>query len=128
MQKPPVTILLVDDDPLIRGLGQELLEHLGYRVAAAANGPEALDLFGRLPMVDLVILDYYLPGENGLEVLEQLKVLDPEVKVLIASGSFHPQEVPRLKEAGAVGLIYKPYRVAELESRIRAVLAGLPGF
>ena len=54
--KPPLTILLVDDDPLIRVLGQELLEHLGYRVVTAADGPEALEKFQRMGLVDLVLL------------------------------------------------------------------------
>ncbi len=64
MEKPPC-ILLVDDDPLILSLGQELLELLGYRVQAARDGEEALRLFAGLPRADLVVLDYNLPGLNG---------------------------------------------------------------
>ena len=120
----PATILLVDDDPMLRGLGKELLEHLGYEVAVAGSGAEALDLYRRAGGVSLVILDYWLPGQDGGQVLEELKALDPEVRVLVASGFFGPQEVARLQAAGARGLIGKPYRVAELEGRIKQVLAG----
>ncbi|MHB8068592.1 MAG: response regulator [Desulfobaccales bacterium] len=121
-------ILLVDDDALIRSLGKELLEHLGYQVEVAQDGPEALEIFRRLGGVDLVILDFYLPGRDGLQVLQDLKALDAQVRVLLASGFFPAEEVARIKEMGAAGLIYKPYRVAELESRIRLVLQGMSGF
>lgn len=124
----PQLILLVDDDPLIRSLGKELLEHLGYKVEAARDGREAKDLYRRLGQVDLVILDYYLPDRDGLQVLQDLQALDPGVRVLVASGFFSSQEVARIKEMGAAGFIYKPYRLAELESRIRLVLQGMPGF
>lgn len=124
----PVTILLVDDDPLIRSLGKELLERLGYRVAVAEDGAEALTVWRRLGGVDLVILDYNLSGQDGCQVLGQLRTLDPGVRVLMASGFFSFQDVARLKEEGARGLIYKPYRVAELQSRIQEVLSGLEGF
>ncbi|MDP3183078.1 MAG: response regulator [Desulfobaccales bacterium] len=124
----PVTILLVDDDPLIRSLGKELLERLGYRVAVAEDGAEALTVWRRLGGVDLVILDYNLSGQDGCQVLGQLRTLDPGVRVLMVSGFFSSQDVARLKEEGARGLIYKPYRVAELQSRIQKVLSGLEGF
>jgi len=124
----PPLILLVDDDALIRSLGKELLEHLGYRVEVARDGQEALELFRRLGRVDLVILDYYLPGRDGLQVLQDLRALDAQVRVLVASGYFPAEEVARIKEMGAAGFIYKPSRVAELERRIRLVLQGMSGF
>lgn len=124
---PPI-ILLVDDDLLIRTLGKELLEHLGYQVEVAQDGLEALEVFQRLGRVDLVILDFYLPGRDGLQVLQDLKALDAQVRVLVASGFFPAEEVARIKEMGAAGLIYKPYRVSELEARIRLVLQGKSGF
>lgn len=124
----PPLILLVDDDPLIRSLGRELLEHLGYQVEVARDGEEALELFRRLEQVDLVILDYYLPGRNGLGVLQDLKALDSKVRVLVASGYFSSREMDLIKETGAKGFIYKPYRVGELENRIRLVLQGISAF
>jgi DNA-binding response OmpR family regulator len=124
----PPLILLVDDDILIRSLGKELLEHLGYQVEVAQDGQEALDVFQRLGRVDLVILDYYLPGRDGLQVLQDLRALDAQVRVLVASGFFPAEDVTRIREMGAVGFIYKPYRVTELEGRIRQVLQGMSGF
>jgi DNA-binding response OmpR family regulator len=124
----PPLILLVDDDPLIRSLGKELLEHLGYEVEVTQDGREALEFYRRLGKVDLVILDYYLPDRDGLQVLQDLLTLDPGVRVLMASGFFSAQEVDRIKDTGAAGFIYKPYRLAELENRIRLVLQGMSGF
>jgi two-component system cell cycle sensor histidine kinase/response regulator CckA len=126
--RPPISILLVDDDPLICTLGRELLENLGYRVKVAQAGPEALRLYQQERRPDLVILDYYLPGDNGSHILGQLKNLDPEARVVLASGFLASQEVAHLREQGASGLIYKPFRVRELEAQIQRILEGQPGF
>jgi two-component system cell cycle sensor histidine kinase/response regulator CckA len=127
-KKRPTTILLVDDDPLIRGLGQELLEHLGYRVETAGDGSEALKKFQGMERVDLVVLDYCLPGQNGCEILKEFKILDKRARVLVASGFLSTQDMVSLKAEGALGLISKPYRLTDLQRRIKAVLAGRSGF
>lgn len=126
--KSPFTILIVDDDPLIRGLGQELLEHLGYRVETAGDGTEALKKYQKLGQVDLVLLDYFLPDKNGRQVLKDFKSVDARARVLMASAFIPFQEVATLKDEGALGLIYKPYRLSDLERRIQAVLKGRSGF
>jgi DNA-binding NarL/FixJ family response regulator len=83
-------------------------------------------------ILDLMAYPYdhiiYLPGQNGGQVLREFKALDDRVRVLMASGFFSPQEATSLKKEGAWGLIYKPYRLTELENRIQAVLAGRSGF
>jgi CheY-like chemotaxis protein len=122
------TILLVDDDPMIRSLGKELLEHLGYRVLTARDGDEAMAGYQAQGLVDLVILDFHLPGQSGLAVLENLRALDPGSRVLMASGYFSPQETCRLQAGGASGLILKPFRLGELQTRIRQALAGVSGW
>ena len=123
----PGNILLVDDDPLIRKLGRELLECLGYAVATAADAPRALTAFQRLPGVDLVILDYHLPGPNGYELLKELKGLDTGVRVLMITGFISKREAARLEASGIEGIIYKPFRLAELKRKIHAVLGKTPG-
>jgi len=65
---------------MIRSLGGELLAHLGYRVHQAPDGPQALERFLREGDIDLVILDFHLPGRSGLAVLQELKALDPQVR------------------------------------------------
>jgi DNA-binding response OmpR family regulator len=127
-KKAHQTILLVDDDPLIRVLGQELLEHLGYRVETAGDGTEALKKYQKMGRVDLVVLDYCLPDRNGRQVLQEFKTLDARARVLMASGFLSSQEAATLKDEGALGLIHKPYRLTDLEHRIQAVLKGRSGF
>jgi two-component system, cell cycle sensor histidine kinase and response regulator CckA len=124
IRKPELTILLVDDDPLIRDLGRELLEHLGYRVETAADGAEALNKFQNLGQIDLILLDYYLPDKNGRQLLKDFKALDARARVLMASGFLSWQEAATLKDEGALGLIYKPFRLTDLEHRIQSALKG----
>jgi two-component system cell cycle sensor histidine kinase/response regulator CckA len=126
-KKPPPTILLVDDDPLILVLGQELLERLGYRVETARDGSEALAKYRQMGRADLVLLDFYLPGQTGREVLKEFKSLDQGARVLMMSGFLSSRDMAKLKQEGALGLINKPYRVTELQSRIKAVLGGRSG-
>lgn len=123
----PVHILLVDDDPLIRILGRELLENLGYRVEIAGDGAEVLEQCARGQVPDLVILDFHLPVSSGLEVVQRLRASHPEVRVLVASGFFSAQEVAELREMGAAGFLHKPFRVSELRSRIEEILGGPAG-
>ena len=122
-EKPPVTILLVDDDPLILELGQELLEHLGYRVETASDAAQALEVFQRQG-ADLVLLDYRLPEMDGYQLFQKLRALDAGVRVLVATGLLSPQEAARLRAAGVRGIIYKPFRLEELQRQIEAALVS----
>lgn len=120
---PSQIILLVDDDPLIRQLGRELLEHLGFRVETAADAARALEVFQNLDRVDLVILDYHLPGADGQRLVRELRALDAGVRLLVVSGFLSPREAARLQAGGVQGIIYKPFRLKELQQGIRAALA-----
>jgi len=81
------TILIVDDEIVIREALQECLEDFGYRVFAAANGADALALFKEhQASIDLVITDFGMPGISGEELFRQLAKIDPSVKVMLSSG------------------------------------------
>ena len=121
--KLPITILLVDDDLLILDLGRELLEHLGYRVETASDAAQALEVFQRQG-ADLVLLDYRLPEMNGYQLFQELRALDAGVRVLVATGLLSPQEAARLRAAGVRGIIYKPFRLEELQRQIEAALVS----
>jgi two-component system cell cycle sensor histidine kinase/response regulator CckA len=127
MKTPTIQILLVDDDLHIRSLGRELLEKLGYGVETAENGEEVLEKFHQGRPLDLVILDYHLPGMNGLEVIQRLKTLYPEAEVLVASGFFTNREKELLTAGGARGFLDKPFRLGELRSRIEEILGAYSG-
>lgn len=82
----PVTILCIDDDKVNLDMRRELLQRAGYRVLTAESGTEALDTF-RSEAVDAVVLDYWLPGTNGIKVATEFKNLKPHVPIIMLSGS-----------------------------------------
>lgn len=125
--RPPLRILLADDEPLIRVLGRELLSNLGYEVEVAADEAEVLNACdsGRPP--DVVLLDFHLPGGWGPELVRRLREQHPKLRVLVASGYFSPRDLGEIQEAGAHGYILKPFRLGELKSRLEEVLHDSTG-
>jgi PAS domain S-box-containing protein len=120
------TILMVDDEEYIRQLGQEILSQFGYTVLTAPDAESALDLYRRCARdVDLIILDLIMPGMGGKRCMEEILKMNPEAKVVIASGySIHGPTKEAL-EAGASGFISKPYAISQMLSAVRH---GLEGF
>ena len=87
MQGGTETILLVDDEAIIRNLGRTILQRYGYRVLLAEDGLEALQVYRQHgEPIDLVILDLVMPRLSGHDTLRQLQQLDPDVRVLFSSG------------------------------------------
>jgi CheY-like chemotaxis protein len=116
-------ILVVDDEEMVRHLTRCVLERWGFRVLAAADGDEALTIYReRRPEVDLVLLDFTMPGLTGLQVLHKLRALNPDVRVIFASGHIDEPGGESLLSAGARALVPKPYRPEELVRRVRQVL------
>ena len=119
------TILLIDDEEPIRELVQEMLYRQGYQVLTAANGEEGVELFARnKEEIALVVLDLLMPGMGGQKTMEKLLELDPEVRVIIASGYSTPQEIRKVMSAGAAGFVAKPYRLGKLLKAVRETLDG----
>lgn len=108
-------ILLVDDEPMIREMGQALLVDHGYHVFLAEDGEQALELYEReREHISLVILDVIMPIMGGKEALQRMTAAYPDIKVLISSG-FHQNETnDTFIKLGARGFIQKPYRTQEL--------------
>jgi PAS domain S-box-containing protein len=119
------TILLVDDEEFIRDLGKRILEQSGYTVLTSPNGEEALSIYNReRHKISLVILDLMMPKMGGKQCLEELLRINPQVKVLIASGFNVQGETRTLLAAKAKGLVSKPFNVKELLRSLRKVLDG----
>jgi len=117
------TVLLVDDEEFVRELGARILAKHGYTVLQAVNGREALDLFKKeRSQISLVILDLIMPEMGGTECLKELLKIDPQVKVLIASGYSGDASVKEIIQMGAKGFVTKPFRVKELLRDVRKVL------
>ncbi|MGY2051007.1 MHYT domain-containing protein [Methylobacterium sp. JK268] len=115
-----LTVLVVDDDPLVLENTAAMLEDLGHRVIAARSGEEALGLVARAGHLDLVLTDQAMPGMTGLQLVERIRTLRPEIGTILASGY---AEIPS-GASPAVTRLAKPFDQAGLARTIRAVAAG----
>jgi DNA-binding NtrC family response regulator len=116
------TVLLVDDEAMIRNLGRTTLQRYGYRVLLAEDGQQALEIYQReKPTIDLVILDLTMPRLSGRDTLRELRQLDPQVRVLFASG-YSAEQVTEEERLAVLGFINKPYRPQELANTVRLAL------
>ena len=116
------TILVVDDDPMVRSVAKRLLESFGLTVHAAGGGSEAIARVGAAPTaVDAVLLDMTMPELSGPEVLARLREIRPDLPVVLMSG-YHEDELAPEVGAGISGFIQKPFTPADLANRIRAAL------
>ncbi len=119
------TVLVVDDDSEIRELTRESLEMLGYSVIMAATGEQALDVYHEQgAFIELVLLDLNMPGMGGGKCLQKLLLLDPQVRVVIASGYTASGHGKDALASGAKGFIGKPYQLGQLAATVRKVLDG----
>lgn len=108
-------ILLVDDEEILRDVGQALLEDLGYQVYLAEDGARALDVYAsEREGISLVILDVLMPGLDGRETLVKLLESYPDIRVLMSSGFHQEGTVSELLKLGAKGFLHKPYLRQEL--------------
>jgi PAS domain S-box-containing protein len=116
------TILLVDDEESLLALGARTLEHLGFTVLTAADGLQAVELYRqRGKEIDLVLMDLTMPHMDGAAAFGELRRLNPEVRVVLASGYGHEDVASRFEGMHLDGVLQKPYTLA----RLRESLAGL---
>ena len=119
------TLLVVDDEPLLLEMAQELLEMQGYRVVTASNGEQALELLASEPDIALLFSDIVMPGGiNGYQLAEQANEIRPDIKLLFASG-YSRQKTSRRGDHFAVeniAMLHKPYTQMELIQQIRVTL------
>ncbi len=117
------TILLVDDETMLTETGQTMLKELGYQVLTANDGNTAIAAYTRhLQKIDLVILDLIMPKMSGNTTFNQLKKIDPDVNVLVASGYGIDGQVSELLKKGCRGFIQKPFSMLELSKKVRESL------
>ncbi|MDQ7784843.1 MAG: PAS domain S-box protein [Desulfomonilaceae bacterium] len=117
------TILLVDDEEMIRDLGSRILTKAGYKVITASNGKEALQVYQeRGHDIALVILDLSMPEMGGKLCLQELVKIDPSIKVVIASGYSANGPTKDALAAGAKGFANKPYDIRQILEVVRKVL------
>jgi len=111
--KQHLSILLVDDEEVVRRGARRVLTRSGHRVVEASGGGEALVLYPELSP-DVVVLDLDMPAMSGEETLEALLELDPDVRVLMVSGHRSTTREQALQARGAQGFLHKPWKLAAL--------------
>ncbi len=117
------TVLLVEDEDIVRNLCVQILEQLGYKVMQARNGAEAIALAqGYGDRIDLLMTDVVMPGMSGAELATQLVLLRPEMKVLFTSGYTDDAIVRHGILEEGVSFIGKPYTPSALAKKVRGVL------
>ncbi len=122
-EKGNETILVVEDEEMLLELVTSLLEGQGYIVLTAVNGEEALDIYmKRNCEIGLVLTDLGLPKIDGWEAFQRMKEINPDVKVIFASGYIDPTLRSNLMGAGAKGLVQKPYMPEEILNRVRELI------
>jgi two-component system, cell cycle sensor histidine kinase and response regulator CckA len=124
---PGRAILVVDDEEAVQDVVRRFLEIAGHRVSVARSGEEALTLLGNGRSFDLVILDLMMPREDGVSTFQRIRQRRPQLPVLLCTGLPQADPAPQLLEAGAVGLLRKPFRMNELWYAVKQALAPAGG-
>jgi len=120
-------VLVVDDEHMVRIMMQLALERNDFDVWLARNGREAIDLYRRhTEEIAVVLLDVHMPGLDGLQTLEVLRELNPEVLVCFMSDDTGASEPEGLLQRGAAHVIAKPFRLDDLANILRRVAQGVP--
>jgi DNA-binding response OmpR family regulator len=116
-------ILVVDDENNIRMMVRLALQHVGYTVDTAADGPDGLEKFGNGSGYDLVLLDQRMPGMEGLEVLREMRRRDPQAHVVMATAFGTIDLAVEAMKSGATDFLRKPFTAEVLRGAVQSTLA-----
>ncbi|MFN7140694.1 MAG: response regulator, partial [Limisphaerales bacterium] len=117
------TILVVDDEDLVRMVTEQMLESFGFQVLSAADGREGVELFAKnADRITAVVLDMTMPHMTGEEAFRELRAIRSDVRVLLISGYSEQEATTRFAGKGLAGFLQKPFKADELRRKIRSVL------
>ena len=117
------TILVVDDEEMVRGLVSRRLDALGYDMIEAADGEEGVRVFqSRSNEIDLVLLDFAMPRMNGVEAFGELIKIKPDVKVILSSGYTEDVVLQNFPSQRPAGVLHKPYKMEDLKGELERLL------
>ena len=120
------TVLLVDDEETVRGIGSEMLKELGFETVTANDGREAVEIFKQTPDIAFVILDLTMPHMDGEQCFRELRQIKPDIKVIMSSGYNEQEVTQKFVGKGLAGFIQKPYRLTTLKDMIQKITAPAP--
>jgi len=116
------TILLIDDEPMVTDICEMMLKRLGHNVLTADSGSEGINLYAaNKTRIDLIISDFDMPGMNGQEVVNTLRKMDYNVKVMLSSGGLGAAEEEEVALRGFNGFLKKPYSINTLSDKLAEI-------
>jgi CheY-like chemotaxis protein len=122
ISEPPKTVLVVDDEPMVRDLETQVLRVQGYKVLAAEGAAEALRLAGETATIHLLITDLSMPDIDGLELTRRFRALHPKTPVLMVSGSLPMLGARSEPDLERFHFLAKPFQFSELIHKVRVLL------
>jgi PAS domain S-box-containing protein len=118
------TVLVVEDEPVVRSVILEMLAEQGYRTLAAVDGPSGLKILRSAERIDLLVTDVGLPGMNGRQVADQARETRPDLKILFITGYAESVAISDGFLHAGMEMITKPFDLDNLSQRIRAMISG----
>lgn len=120
-------VLLVDDQPLVRQVGERMLQKLGYEVVTRNDGVEGLEYYrDHWSSIDIVLMDMVMPRMGGIECLDEMKRINPGLKAVLCTGFSREDIAGKIQESHILGFIQKPYRMLELSEVVAGVNRDAP--
>jgi two-component system response regulator (stage 0 sporulation protein F) len=123
VNEPPKKVLIVDDAGPVIVLCVNVLQSLGYTAKGVNRGESALELLRKEPF-DLMIVDYKMPGMNGLQVWEQARTIRDGMAFVLVTGHATPQIVEEATRLGCKSILLKPFTAAQLRGAVEKALVG----
>jgi CheY-like chemotaxis protein len=117
-----VTVLVVDDESMVRRIAQASLEIRGYRVLLATNGLEAIQMVEAHPEIGVVLLDLTMPVMSGEEAIDLIVAARPGVQVIVSTGYGQREAAARFSRKHVHGFLHKPYTSRQLADKIEALV------
>ncbi len=121
-----LSILIVEDEKLLRWALRERLRQEGYRVLEAGTGRDAIGHLEKENELDLVLLDIKLPDASGLDLLQMIRKKSPRTRVIVMTSLSSPETVRAAHDAGSHRFVEKPFELEEMVKLVGETLAGVP--
>jgi CheY-like chemotaxis protein len=115
------TILLADDEEMVLDIGVQMLRRLGYHVIPVENGIKAIETFKqKKDSIDIIILDIVMPDLGGAEVVDAIREIDPDKKIMLSSGYGRDRKITDMMQ-NCHAFIQKPFSMKELSAKLQAI-------
>ena len=113
---------MVDDEENVRRVAVKMVEQLGFNAVQAGDGREGLMRFTETEGIVAVLMDLTMPRMDGAETFRELRLIRPDVKVLLMSGFNEQEAINRFTGKGLAGFLQKPFRIEDLQEKLRIIL------